>query len=432
MNSELSFAMSLSNTYIRTIIRPFMEDIKWNSQLAKDMIKYFTKKLKAGDKPRLGNLRSYLANKYIEEEIEKILSIAKDYMLIPKDDIGDVLDSFEEFYSNKCLSSILTDYKEGKNTSIGLIKKMKDIKSIKSRAIEVIKIGDLDVNKVIEEELGGLDILPTSFEFVKKITPWQGYLRGQLVTITAEPGVGKSLFLLNEAINFAKNGYKVYLCCLGDLFKLDYIIRSASIIKNVDFNEVSINSGKYFDDEVKNIVKNIFLTVTTPGVIDIAQLADFIESDLTVHEDIDVVLVDYDANLNDSSKTDSLYEKGKDTYNTMVSIVRPKNKKYRLGMIASQPKIIFWGKEELPKESLNESSGKQAVIDLLITIGRSQKISNKNSGIMKAAKARRGKEGIKTPYILLPTGRFQEIDFEEYARMKQHSSDDYTIIEKKQ
>ena len=430
INSELNFALSLANIHIRIAIRPYIQDIKWNSQLAKDIVEYFLKKVKPGDRPTLGNIRSYLSNKYIEEEIEKVLSIARDYMLIPKDGITDTIDAFEEFYCNKYLSSTLKRYKNEKETSIELINNIKNIRNIKSSSIDIVKLGELNVNKVIEEELGGLDILPTSFELIKKITPWKGYLRGQLVTVTAEPGVGKSMFLLNEAITFAKHGYKIYLCCLGDLFKLDYIIRSSSIIKNVDYTEVSMNSGKYFDDEVRKIVSNIYLTVTSPGTIDIAQLADFVESNLAAKEDIDVVIIDYDANLNETVKSDTLYEKGKVIYNTMAALTRPKNKKYRLGIIASQPKICFWGKEELPKESLNESSGKQAVIDILITLGRSKKIDNKNAGIIKAAKVRRGKEGLKTPYILLPTGRFQEIDTEEYARMKKHSSEDYTIIEK--
>ena len=99
------------------------------------------------------------------------------------------------------------------------------------------------------------------------------------------------------------------------------------------------------------------------------------------------------------------------------------DKKYRVLFIASQPKIHYWQNEELPKDCLNESSGKQAVIDLLITIGKSDKIDRsslcEHAGIIKIAKIRRGSEGVKSAYIKRFSGRFEEIDKEEYMGMKQ-------------
>lgn len=84
---------------------------------------------------------------------------------------------------------------------------------------------------------------------------------------------------------------------------------------------------------------------------------------------------------------------------------------------ASQPKISFWEYEELPKECASDSSRKQAVIDLMVTIGVAQESTSK-CGIMKAAKVRRGKEGEKSAYHVLPYGKFEEIEREKYAIMR--------------
>ena len=56
----------------------------------------------------------------------------------------------------------------------------------------------------------------------------------------------------------------------------------------------------------------------------------------------------------------------------------------------------------------------------MITLGRDYRIRGKHAGIISAAKVRRGKEGVKSYYILNDCGHFQEIEHSEYLLLRTH------------
>ena len=86
-------------------------------------------------------------------------------------------------------------------------------------------------------------------------------------------------------------------------------------------------------------------------------------------------------------------------------------------MVASQPKQAFWGYEIIPLDGAAESSKKQMVVDLAMTMGMVSR--DANVGTLFLNKLRRGQTGA---YIRIKTDwarcRLYEIDDNEYYALK--------------
>lgn len=242
-------------------------------------------------------------------------------------------------------------------------------------------------------------------------TPWGGYIRGQVVMVVAEPGNGKTLLMLNEVVNLLKHGKKVFWVSLADMMCSDFIARISAIALQVPYFQVAIDPKRYFTDEIRELTKNLDIIILPPSFVtpdDILQLVN------TKASDSDVVVIDYDANV--KNKTDNLYMEGDAVYTAGFHIARPPKKQNRLVFIASQPKVQFYGLELLPKESAAESSRKQAIVDIMITIGRISK-SSVHAGMINVAKQRRGAPRVGM-YSVTDFGLFEDISKEQYGRFK--------------
>lgn len=416
--SEIIFASALSNPKIRTLLKQYTKEIEWEAKIAKEIVNFIDDRVPPGQFPQLGELRGYLSkNNHGMEEIEQVLKSVKDFIVMPTDSIDGFLGDFNKFYCNKKLKKV---FENDNFDPLKIVSEIKGIETIKGGGLPLINLGNCNIKDVVESEIGDMDIIPSGFNFIQNATPWGGYLRGQLVMVTAPPGVGKSTFLLNEAITFMKYGLKVYWIALGDMMVYDFISRSTSIIKNLPFSTIANNINEYFDDEVRNITKNLRLTVLPADTVGIEDLIEFIETVVAIDENPDVIILDYDSNVKSAKTSDLMFYEGKEVYNVLAKATRPLHNKYRLGMIANQPKIQYWGMPKLPKESASESSGRQAVVDMMITIGREYKVINKHAGYLYLAKARRGKEGSESTYVLNDCGLFKEIPKDEYLLMRTH------------
>ncbi|QIG71328.1 DNA primase/helicase protein [Rhizobium phage RHph_TM39] len=411
--SEITFACALSNPTVRSAIRGHVSELNWKSKLAQQIVNFFLSKTEANVNP--GSLRAFLGNVCLENEIDNLLVKMKDYM-DAGENVNDILQSFGDFYANKRLTEIL-ESNRGTGAS-EIIKRVNEIKKIESFSTPIDCLGELDIDKVMEAELGGTAILPSKFDLIKRATPWAGYLRGQVVQVVAPPGVGKSLFLANESVEMARAGAEGYFVALGDMMKIDFIVRFTSIVTGVDYYDVSLAPKKYYSDEVKNLLKKLRITVLPSGQIDPVALGEFIENKVQPAKSLDYVCVDYDSNF--AKTSDSMYEEGGIVYDSLSRISRPMHAPYRLVFVASQPKTAFWNNEELPMECAAESSRKQAIIDLQITIGRSPQIKQCKAGVMKVGKARRGKVNEKSWYKVEDCGRLKEIEQSDYALLKSH------------
>lgn len=100
----------------------------------------------------------------------------------------------------------------------------------------------------------------------------------------------------------------------------------------------------------------------------------------------DVIIIDYDGNLRKTFE--SMYESGEDIYNKAKNLAEI-NKS--VVFIASQPKPAYWKEEMLPLEAAAESSKKQQIIDMMITLGR-PKGNTSGARFLFIPKNRRGEE----------------------------------------
>jgi len=304
--------------------------------------------------------------------------------------------------------------KSNKNSRL-IIDSIKDLREVKTDIIPVHTVGDMDAETIMKEELGDAHAIPSSMGFLKRATAWGGYLKGQVAMFVAAPGNGKSLLMANEVVEMLRNDVQVYWMALGDMFRFDFITRFSSLITGVPFYEVNMNPKKYFTDEVKRLTKNLRVSVMPAGAINVATLVEYLKTHVEPIQSFDTFVLDYDANI--AASTDSMYAEGDLTYNALSSIARPVNGSYKLCMVASQPKIQYWPNDELNKEAAAESSRKQAIVDLMITMGRNQSIRSDHAGVLKAAKVRRGREGEKSYYVVANNGLIEEIDRSKYSML---------------
>lgn len=137
----------------------------------------------------------------------------------------------------------------------------------------------------------------------------------------------------------------------------------------------------------------------------------------------DLIIIDYDGNL--KQPADSMYESGGIIYDQAKNLAQMN---HSVVFMASQPKQSFWKNELIPIEACAESSKKQMIIDMLITIGRPEGV---NTGIRKIyiAKNRRGDENeIFHAKMNGKTGFMYEIFQDEYEALKKQGYDPTLVI----
>jgi hypothetical protein len=446
-DQELFFASALANPKVRSAIRSHIDDIEWVSPMAESIVEFFTQPSMDGQPFTQNALYAYLLNDYVQPEIYSVISKCVDHAAAYRHDIRDhntneVLHAFQRFYYKRTITSLFKDYQANPEK---VIEGLGRIRNLNFSTIPIDTLGELDVTKVIEEDMGGITCIPSRFTFIRSgCEPWDGYATGQLVMVCAPPGVGKTLFLAHEVVymmvenrktekaidNLKKEDFatekeyekrlkelkdqiiRVYWIALGDMTRMDFIVRLTAIYKGLSFNAVKLQAQKYFDEDAQDLFKYIKISVVPAGHVDIYGVKHFIENSVIDPTfDPQVVIIDYDANL--LSKAETMYSAGEEVYNTATALARPIGKPGKLVFIASQPKIEYWDWCPIPKEAAAESSRKQAIIDMMITIGRNGQIPGGDCGEMLIAKNRRGKEGVKGFYNLAE-GHFIMLDAGDY------------------
>ena len=422
-SNETTFACSLANPLIRSALKNNVLDLKWDSALATKVVAFFTTENISGNGTvPAAILRSHFAmENLVETEIERVVARCDEYVKLGNN-IDDFIKTFERFYKSKIISAIIKEAQQSpEDMAEEIERRITAIPKIKTNTIRVEKLGELDIDKVIREEQGDGSTLPSSFKLIEDIMPGRGHIRGSVICVCGSPGTGKSLFLMNEAVTLCKAGYKGLYVALGDLMRSDLISRFSSIIGERPLGETFVNLYENWTPEVKGILNNLKIVVESAGSIDVDSLADLIEARVQEEENIDFIMVDYDSNF--QKLKDNMYEEGDIIYNKMSSLARPTDSKFRVVFIASQPKQMFWNKEIIPMEAAAESARKQAIIDVMITLGKSVGAHVK-CGMINVPKNRRGKADVLSPYMILEHGRITEISEEKYTTLKVYSSAD--------
>lgn len=403
--SELSHIAALTNREVHRRLSGTLDDFPWETSLARSLMEEFRTNL---PEIELTALRSHLSNSLVKEEVDVFIEQATSFRELQLElSLNTVVDSVFKYYKERKFVEIV-----GRNTGdiAAAISQIKNIpESSSAHSLTPLNLSQFTPSELFKQEIGGGEgILKSQLNLVNECTPFNGYLPGSVVGVCMAPGVGKSALMLFEATPWAMAGKKILMVILGDLMKFDFITRYMAVATSTDYFKVVTNPDKYFSSEIREVAENFDVLVEPARTVSIDDIVAVVNSG-----NYDVVCVDYDANL--KQPYESSYESGGYIYDTLTQIARPSDRPYRLTMVASQAKNMYWEKEHIPEDGLADSSKKQHNLDLLITGGKAN--SKYPCGILAIEKARRGKLG-SVPYLRTECGHFIELTAEQYAMKK--------------
>lgn len=247
---------------------------------------------------------------------------------------------------------------------------------------------------------------------------------GTITMVSASPGVGKTLTLVNQGIKATEDGFTNIHIFLGDLNAYDascrylanYSQRPLRDIVNMTEDE-QIELMTELANEPNAPIKNNWVIPVASGYIGVEQLiAEIIKMQMTHNVHFDQIIIDYDSNIKPSS--DNMYDSAGDIYDKLRAFAE---KNSSVMLVASQPKIQFYNQEILTLEAASESSRKQHIIDLMLTIGRPGKIQAPVATIF-IPKNRNGIANKKV-HVYIDGGKqtVYEISENEYERIKREA-----------
>ena len=241
--------------------------------------------------------------------------------------------------------------------------------------------------------------------------------------ISASPGIGKTLTLVNQGCSAVKDGFTNLHIFLGDLNNYNAALRYlanfsekplSEIIAMTIEEQVELMNSINNNPDTKGVLDRNVVIALPAGALNVQAVCnEVLKIQLLYNIHFDQIIVDYDANI--LSSNDNMYDSGGEIYNYLREFAI-KNKSVMF--VASQPKVSFFNQEILTLDAASESTKKQHIIDLMLTIGRPGKVSS-SIGIMYVPKNRDGKANKKIHlYIDGSKQKVHVITEDEYERMK--------------
>ena len=356
--------------------------------------------------------------------VEEIQTDLHELYELPFSSLEFITDQVSRFIKQKRLENTLKEFipkiRDGNTLCIDeLGERLSESVTLNLHNSKAYQISNLQQLEDVRRDSVGSDSNPT---IIRSVIPsindsllYKGYKSGDVVIVVAKPGCGKTMFMVNELANAARQGYNALHLFIGDMTEYDGLVRYLSNISGVQQDDIA---GMTLENQ-RNLVENLNnesdilsrLTVKSYAASEISveqMIEDVfkIQNDLKIHYDI--IAVDYPDNLTKSQ--DSMYESGGDIYNRLSYLAR-RNKCVVLA--GSQPKITNWNDEIIPLSGCAESSKKQHIADLIIALGRPSNDSKLLTGFL--AKVRRGTMGtifrIKTEFERAKLKMISEFDY---------------------
>lgn len=195
--------------------------------------------------------------------------------------------------------------------------------------------------------------------------------RGTVVAVSAQLGVGKSLFLNNLAVSMAREGANVLYLSLE--------MEAFDISKRIDRIALGFHEDEYFkqadlvlqrmEEEKKEFPKHgkLFIRSYSPRSLTCLQMRSILENYRMKNIGIDVILVDYLTLMrpNGVRKDDSMYMRGKDICEELQAVAKDER---CLIFTALQVKNEAYGKNKQGSELVAESLAIPQILDTLINM----------------------------------------------------------------
>lgn len=419
--SRTDLVLSMFNPKITGLVKKNIKYIK--DQYKEDDVLYPIIKLLDNDNPNQVTKVQVEAALYplgitpiIKDRILACYDTAMDYT---KDDIEAVYkliqNSLAEYLVNIVASQSRTEPYE-------YIKAIKDLdtSSIDAVADEEIYseclFGDFNISSMLEELHS--KVFKSSFTLINEHYPLGGYFPRELIAVSGPPGSGKSMYLMNEAISFINQGYKVCYAAIGDLNNFDFVARMSSIIIGNDISSTCTSleySYRLAMQRLPDITKSLLVQFIGADKLSASEYVNLLRSK-GYYDYYDVFIIDYDSNF---KSDEEMYQKGTEVYNIAKNLA---NREGKLVFIGAQPKVFNWDVEVLPMSAIGESSRKQQIVDSVITMSHVSTPGGYNHiGILNLCKCRRGTTG-SSYYFMDDTGKISEISQATYTYLKVDST----------
>lgn len=284
--------------------------------------------------------------------------------------------------------------------------KFREVSSLTISRNDGFNLGDVDkIPEIRKRALGDAEhplVVKFFIDYVNKSFQYGGITAGTLNMIVAPPGRGKTTLLINQGVYSALQGLKVCHIFLGDMKAFDGMLRYVSCYtqRYDESNQrwvglTSKDLAGLSSEELKKVVQKYNMTGIFSNVDIYEYAADELSANQLIEEikshqnrrkvHYDLIIIDYDENLKEEEE--SMYKSGGQIYNKIAFFASQNNS---VVFIASQPRKEFWEKDIIPMEAASESSKKQKIIDLMLTIGRPK---GSKAGTLFIAKNRRGTDG---------------------------------------
>ena len=294
---------------------------------------------------------------------------------------------------------------------------------INVRRNRILTLSDTSKLREARQEVLGSQDSPMMVKFfidsVNKCMQYKAIPPCTLNMVVAPPGRGKTTLLINQGLYAAQQGFKTLHIFLGDMSRYDGIIRYTACLSGtpsnnlVDLTEEELESfmRKW---NMSGIMNNIDIASYAADEVSALQLIEEIKNAQRENKcHYNQIIIDYDENLR-YDDTENIYMSGGSVYNS-IALFATLNRS--VIFIAAQPKPQFWDREVIPLEGASESSKKQKIIDLMITMGKPGKSSS--IATMYLAKNRRGQDSkIMRLKISGDTARISQITDDEYNMIK--------------
>lgn len=229
---------------------------------------------------------------------------------------------------------------------------------------------------------------------------------GTINVITAPPGNGKTMLIMNQGVYVASTGKHTLHLAIGDLTRKQVIIRLLSIITKKPMQQISmLDKGQFkkfliaAKQKYSTIFEHLHCKCIIPNAmtgVEIIKLIEAEQAKLNIH--FDQVVVDYDGNIEtsitstktSSKEKSSMYFENADVYNNFAQFAKQNES---VVWMLSQPKIQYWQTEIVPLDGLNDSSKKQMIVDFIMSLGK--KVKDEDRVTLYISKNRHGTKDCK-------------------------------------
>lgn len=431
---DIVLSTVLKDTYMFTRTMKYIDNTffdKYANKLIYKCLKYYYDKYTKI--PTLNEILTLITEFHNPQfgSVEDAKNTCKVLYNTPRYDENFVVDKITTFIKRnnveKTLKDLLPKVSDGKSVAIDAIGEelLRGLNFSLAKS-SAFRLSDIDeISSVRKSAVGSEEnplIIKSCIDEINKSLQFKGYKVGDIVMICAAPGCGKTMFMINEGASASMQGFKVLHLFLGDMKEYDGFVRYTSRYTKIpqdDIVAMSIEEQQKLISQcnMQQFFSNIVVASYAAGEITIDEMIQEVyrlqdES----HMHFDMILVDYADNL--VPEADLMYESGGNIYNKL-SLLASKNRSVLV--VGSQPKQSYWNDEIIPKNAAAESSKKQHVIDLMITMGMSSKGSN--IGSLFLAKVRRGSEGkiirVRTSF---DRALIESITEQEYLKEKSGSN----------